>query len=157
MSKASRKKLFQRQNKSSSEVSISQALVDICERVFPHEKPQENDIEKLISLAVIAWNMANSSEEKRKELLKNFIDSVPNMKAELDADMAKIEKSGDIPEDEISIGSRTLQVLSAMVAAKNKHYPKDKRIIIDYAINGYNIQVSSIEPNEESATAKVAM
>lgn len=130
MGKASRKK----QNKQSFEIKVSEALVEICNPFLPKGNlARKGDLGKLLSISVIVWNVANSPVELQKSLLDKFTESYPNMTTGL------------------------YDVLLAMISLKQKRYPNDRRIIIDYDIKGDDIQVTSIEPKEPPATVQVAM
>lgn len=150
MGKASRKKHLQKQTKQfAGQLKLSEAILKICDPYMPMDDLEKNELEKLVTVAVIAWNIASLPQEKQADELMRFIEFVPNMKDELMEDVAKMEELGDIlPEEDLSIGSITLQIISDMLRRKEELYPDDKRRIVDFVIdeklNGYNIKISSV-------------
>jgi hypothetical protein len=150
MGKASRKKQLQRETKQPShEIKLSYAILEICEPFLPEQELKKNELEKLIIIAIVAWNIANLPQKEQPAELMKFIESVSDMREELEADLSKMAELGDIlPEDDLSIGSITLQVLSSMINRKRDLYLNDTREIVDFFVeesrNGYKVKISSV-------------
>jgi hypothetical protein len=161
MGKASRRKQLNRYAKQPTDrVKISDAIWEICQPFFPPDRNlKKHELEKLVVLAIIAWNITNLPADKQAEELMKVIEKIPNMKEELETDIIKMEKLGEfLPEEELSIGSMTLQILSEMIKRKKELYPNENSMIEDFTVkespNGYGLHVSaflSTNPNSISA------
>jgi hypothetical protein len=89
MGKASRKKHFKKQQAAALEmyvgVKLSEALIAICDP-YDYEDSSMEEYNKLMTMKVVAWNIANQPEEKRHEQLLGFINTMPKFKEELETD-----------------------------------------------------------------------
>ena len=141
MGKASRKKHQQRQPKRFVGIKLSAALLELCEPFEP-EKLSTKEFENLIALAAVAWNIAVLPKEDRIEKLTAFIDEMPTMRQELEAEMGK-HSSDSNPAPAIT----TIHFIGAMIQRKDELFPEDNRFILDFNVTdspeGPHLSVSS--------------
>lgn len=87
---------------------------------------------KLIALAVVAWNAAILSKAERKELIDTTINSIVTTAGE--------EWRKDSEE-----------VLRMLIKHKERHFPDDRRFIVDYRLTKtmgeFYLSVASVEKN----------
>lgn len=147
MGKASRKKHQQRQQKPFGGIKLSAALLELCEPFEP-EKLSTKEFENLIALAAVAWNIAVLPKEDRIEKLTAFIDEMPTMRQELEAEMGK-HSSDSNPAPAIT----TIHFIGAMIQRKDELFPEDNRFILDFNVKdsqeGPHLTVSSAPVNTE--------
>mgnify|MGYP000488705063 CR=1 FL=1 len=83
MGKASRNKKLKRQQTEALQnyghVKLSEALLTLCK---PYEIPEmsKQDYEKILSLSVIAWNIASFPENLREQKMMEMIYLIPELK-----------------------------------------------------------------------------
>ena len=149
MGKASRKKHQQRQQKPFGGIKLSAALLELCEPFEP-EKLSTKEFENLIALAAVAWNIAVLPKEDRIEKLTAFIDEMPTMRQELEAEMGKHSKDSK-PVPAIT----TVHFIGAMIQRKDELFPTDNRLILDFNVTdspeGPHLTVSSAPVNTDLA------
>jgi len=147
MGKASRKKHQQRQQKPHDGIKLSAALLELCE-LFEPEKLSTKEFENLIALAAVAWNIAALPKEDRIEKLTAFIDEMPTMRQELEAEMGKHSKDSN-PAPAIT----TIHFIGAIIQRKDELFPEDNRFILDFNVKdspeGPHLTVSSAPINTE--------
>lgn len=159
MGKASRKKQLKRYEKQPVDrTKLSDAILHICEYYFSfNETLKKSEFEKIVSMAIIGWNIAVMPEEERADAVAEFVKSQPGMQEELQADIEKMEKLGDVlpdvlPDDELSIGSITLQILTNMIMRKYELYPNEKAVITDFVVKenttGFGLNINAFLPKE---------
>jgi len=152
MGKASRNKKLKRQQTEALQnyghVKLSEALLTLCK---PYEIPEmsKQDYEKILSLSVIAWNIASFPEELRKQKIIEMVNLIPELKGiQEDELMSLINNSS---QNTASDGVVILQILSCMIQRKFELYSNDDRIVMDYWFESKSgddvLQVKSIIPN----------
>ncbi|MEI6270069.1 MAG: hypothetical protein WCP01_14415 [Methylococcaceae bacterium] len=145
MGKASRKKHLQRQQKPSVSIKLSAALLELCEPFEP-EKLSTKEFENLIALAAVAWNIGALPKEDRIEKLTAFIDEMPTMRQELEAEMGKHSNDSN-PAPAI----KTIHFIGAIIQRKDELFPEDNRFILDFNVKdspeGPQLTVSSAPVN----------
>ncbi len=149
MGKASRKKHQQRQQKPLGGIKLSAALLELCEPFEP-EKLSTKEFENLIALAAVAWNIAALPKEDRIEKLTAFIDEMPTMRQELEAEMGTYSQDSN-PAPAIT----TIHFIGAMIQRKDELFPEDNRFILDFNVKdspeGPHLTVSSAPVNTKLA------
>jgi iron-sulfur cluster repair protein YtfE (RIC family) len=133
MGKASRKKQSSRNEiQFVNGVKLSDALLEICEEYYSSEliaKLKKHELEELLNLIAMAWNIASVPQEDQSEKINHLINTIPNMKEELESDKLKEKKLGlPLPEEELSDGSIRLSALLTMIHIKEEKYPNEKLI-----------------------------
>ena len=155
MGKASRKKQLQRQQKQFGGTKLSAALIELCEPFEP-ENLSTKEFEKLIALAAVAWNIAVLPKEERLEKLTAFIETMPNMKEELETEIDMVlyddsEDTGSAP------ATTTIHFIGAMIQRKDELFPNDNRLVLNYCVKdspeGPHLTVSSapVKPERKNA------
>ena len=155
MGKASRKKQLQRQQKQYGGVKLSAALIELCEPFEP-ENLSTKEFENLIALAAVAWNIAVFPKDEQLERLTSFIETMPNMKEELEMEIDAV-----LHDDSKDTGSApattTIHFIGAMIQRKDELFPNDNRLVLNYSVKdspeGPHLTVSSapIDPERNSA------
>ena len=152
MGKASRNKRAKRQQATNLEkysgIKLSEALIDICEP-YDYDDSSLDECKKLITMAVVAWNIANQPEEKRYEQLLGFINTMPEFKEELETDFNYFMNNAN-SQEEPPASIVFLQILSALIQRKIELYPNDDRVVMDFKLEdtptGRHLSVSSLIP-----------
>ena len=164
MGKASRKKQLNRNEiQFVNGVKLSDALLEICEEYYSISIAdlKKHELEGVLYLASTAWNIASVPEEDQSEKINHVINTIPNMKEELESDKLKEKELGfPVPEEELSDGSIRLSALLTMIHIKEEKYPNEKWIIskINMKSNkdGYSIEVKAF-PVSKSTSVSVEM
>jgi hypothetical protein len=145
MGKASRKKHLQRQQKQFGGIKLSAALLELCEPFEP-ENLSTKELENLVALAAVAWNIAVLPKEERIEKLTAFIDEMPTMRQELENELGKVI-SDDSKDTNLSPAKTTLHFLGSLIQRKDELFPNDKRLIVNFNVKdspkGPHLSVSS--------------
>ncbi len=151
MGKASRKKQLQRQQKQFGDIKLSAALIELCEPFEP-ENLSAKEFEKLIALAAVAWNIAVLPKEERLEKLTAFIETMPNMKEELETEIDTVLHD-DSKDTDFAPATTMLHFIGAMIQRKDELFPNDIRIVLNYNVKdspeGPHLTVSSAPINPE--------
>jgi hypothetical protein len=132
MGKASRKKQLQRQQKQFGGIKLSAALIELCEPFEP-ENLSTKEFENLIALAAVAWNIAVLPKEERLESLTALIETMPNMKEELKAEIDTVLHD-DSKDSDFGPATTMLHFIGAMIQRKDELFPNDDRIIVNYNV-----------------------
>ena len=130
MGKASRKKHLQRQQKQYGGVKLSAALIELCEPFEP-DILSTKQFENLIALAAVAWNIAVLPKEERLERLTAFIETMPNMKEELESEIDTVLHD-DSKNTDFAPATTMLHFIGAMIQRKDELFPNDDRIVVNY-------------------------
>jgi len=158
MGKASRKKQLQRQQKQYGGSKLSAALIELCEPFEP-ENLSTKEFEKLIALAAVAWNIAVLPKEERLEKLTTFIETMPNMKKELETEIDAVLHD-DSKETDFTPATTMLHFIGAMIQRKDELFPNDDRIVMNYNVKdnpeGTHLTVSSAPINPERNNTNIA-
>jgi hypothetical protein len=93
-------------------VKMSEVL-DAFIEPYRHTAPAGDELRKLISLAIGAWNIALSPPEEQEAMLQSSLD--------------------DITDDE-DIKTDLREVLAEMIERKNTHFSEYRRVIIDFQL-----------------------
>lgn len=132
MGKASRKKHLQRQQKQYGGVKLSAALIELCEPFEP-DILSTKEFENLIALAAVAWNIAVLPKEERLERLTAFIETMPNMKEELESEIDTVLHD-DSKNTDFAPATTMLHFIGAMIQRKDELFPNDDRIVVNYNV-----------------------
>jgi len=132
MGKASRKKHLQRQQKQYKGVKLSAALIELCEPFEP-DILSTKELENLITLAAVAWNIAVLPKEERLERLTAFIETMPNMKVELESEIDTV-LNDDSKVTDFAPATTMLHFIGAMIQRKDELFPNDDRIVVNYNV-----------------------
>ncbi|MDD1640350.1 MAG: hypothetical protein LUQ68_02190 [Methylococcaceae bacterium] len=132
MGKASRKKHLQRQQKQYGGVKLSAALIELCEPFEP-DILSTKELENLIALAAVAWNIAVLPKEERLERLTAFIETMPNMKEELESEIDTVLHD-DSKNTDFAPATTMLHFIGAMIQRKDELFPNDDRIVVNYNV-----------------------
>jgi len=157
MGKASRKKQLQRQQKQYGGVKLSAALIELCEPFEP-ENLSTKEFENLIALAAVAWNIAVLPKEERLEKLTAFIETMPNMKEELESEIDAVLHD-DSKDTDFAPATTMLHFVGAMIQRKDELFPNDNRLVLNYSVKdsseGPHLTVSSapINPDRNNTDA----
>lgn len=130
MGKASRKKHLQRQQKQYGGVKLSAALIELCEPFEP-DILSTKELENLIALAAVAWNIAVLPKEERLERLTAFIETIPNMKEKLESEIDTVLHD-DSKNTDFAPATTMLHFIGAMIQRKDELFPNDDRIVVNY-------------------------
>jgi phage gp29-like protein len=130
--KASRKKHLQRQQKQYGGVKLSAALIELCEPFEP-DILSTKELENLIALAAVAWNIAVLPKEERLERLTAFIETMPNMKEELESEIDTVLHD-DSKNTDFAPATTMLHFIGAMIQRKDELFPNDDRIVVNYNV-----------------------
>jgi hypothetical protein len=145
MGKASRKKQLQRQQKQYGGSKLSAALIELCEPFEP-ENLSTKEFENLIALAAVAWNIAVLPKEERLEKLTAFIETMPNMKEELESEIDTVLHD-DSKDTDFAPATTMLHFIGAMIQRKDELFPNDSRLVLNYNVKdspkGPHLTVSS--------------
>jgi|CXWL01.1.fsa_nt_gi hypothetical protein len=152
MGKASRKKHLKRQQAVNLEkysgVKLSEALIDICEP-YDYDDLSLDAYKKLMTMAALAWNIANQPTDSRHEALLGFIKTMPEFKEELETDVNQFMVNED-PKAEPPTSIVMLQLVSVLIQRKDELYPNDDRVVMDFKVTetptDRHLSVSSIIP-----------
>jgi hypothetical protein len=110
----------------SSEVKMSEVLLEFLEPYSEHWETEE-ELRKLLSLAIVAWNAALYSGSKRKEFIERMLEVVPPMVRQ---DMKAI--------------------IEEMIQRKEKDFASNQRMVVDYHLamttQGPHLSVASTLP-----------
>jgi phage gp29-like protein len=128
--KASRKKHLQRQQKQYGGVKLSAALIELCEPFEP-DILSTKELENLIALAAVAWNIAVLPKEERLERLTAFIETIPNMKEKLESEIDTVLHD-DSKNSDFAPATTMLHFIGAMIQRKDELFPNDDRIVVNY-------------------------
>jgi phage gp29-like protein len=128
--KASRKKHLQRQQKQYGGVKLSAALIELCEPFEP-DILSTKELENLIALAAVAWNIAVLPKEERLERLTAFIETIPNMKEKLESEIDTVLHD-DSKNTDFAPATTMLHFIGAMIQRKDELFPNDDRIVVNY-------------------------
>jgi hypothetical protein len=128
--KASRKKHLQRQQEQYGGVKLSAALIELCEPFEP-DILSTKELENLIALAAVAWNIAVLPKEERLERLTAFIETMPNMKEELESEIDTVLHD-DSKNTDFAPATTMLHFIGAMIQRKDELFPNDDRIVVNY-------------------------
>ncbi len=132
MGKASRKKHLQRQQKQYGGVKLSAALIELCEPFEP-DILSTKQFENLIALAAVAWNIAVLPKEERLERLTAFIETMPNMKEELESEIDTVLHD-DSKNTDFAPATTMLHFIGAMIQRKDELFPNDDRIVVNFNV-----------------------
>jgi phage gp29-like protein len=132
MGKASRKKHLQRQQKQYGGVKLSAALIELCEPFEP-DILSTKQFENLIALAAVAWNIAVLPKEERLERLTAFIETMPNMKEELESEIDTVLHD-DSKNTDFAPATTMLHFIGAMIQRKEELFPNDDRIVVNFNV-----------------------
>ncbi|MDD1618783.1 MAG: hypothetical protein LUQ52_04580 [Methylococcaceae bacterium] len=132
MGKASRKKHLQRQQKQYGGVKLSAALIELCEPFEP-DILSTKELENLIALAAVAWNIAVLPKDERLERLTAFIETMPNMKEELESEIDTVLHD-DSKNTDFAPATTMLHFIGAMIQRKDELFPNDDRIVVNYNV-----------------------
>ncbi len=132
MGKASRKKHLQRQQKQYGGVKLSAALIELCEPFEP-DILSTKEFENLIALAAVAWNIAVLPKEERLERLTAFIETMPNMKEELESEIDTVLHD-DSKNTDFAPATTMLHFIGAMIQRKDELFPNDDRIVVNFNV-----------------------
>lgn len=132
MGKASRKKHLQRQQKQYGGVKLSAALIELCEPFEP-DILSTKELENLIALAAVAWNIAVLPKEERLERLTAFIETMPNMKEKLESEIDTVLHD-DSKNTDFAPATTMLHFIGAMIQRKDELFPNDDRIVVNYNV-----------------------
>jgi len=132
MGKASRKKHLQRQLKQYGGVKLSAALIELCEPFEP-DILSTKEFENLIALAAVAWNIAVLPKEERLERLTAFIETMPNMKEELESEIDTVLHD-DSKNTDFAPATTMLHFIGAMIQRKEELFPNDDRIVVNFNV-----------------------
>jgi hypothetical protein len=130
--KASRKKHLQRQQKQYGGVKLSAALIELCEPFEP-DILSTKELENLIALAAVAWNIAVLPKEERLERLTAFIETMPNMKEKLESEIDTVLHD-DSKNTDFAPATTMLHFIGAMIQRKDELFPNDDRIVVNYNV-----------------------
>jgi hypothetical protein len=130
MGKASRKKHLQRQQKQYGGVKLSAALIELCEPFEP-DILSTKELENLIALAAVAWNIAVLPKDERLERLTAFIETMPNMKEKLESEIDTVLHD-DSKNSDFAPATTMLHFIGAMIQRKDELFPNDDRIVVNY-------------------------
>jgi len=130
--KASRKKHLQRQQKQYGGVKLSAALIELCEPFEP-DILSTKELENLIALAAVAWNIAVLPKEERLERLTAFIETMPNIKEELESEIDTVLHD-DSKNTDFAPATTMLHFIGAMIQRKDELFPNDDRIVVNYNV-----------------------
>jgi len=151
MGKASRKKQLQRQQKQYGGIKLSAALIELCEPFEPGNLSTK-EFEKLIVLAAVAWNIAVLPKEDRLEKLTAFIETMPDMKEELETEIDTVLHDESKGTDFAS-ATTMLHFIGAMIQRKDELFPNDNRLVLNYNVKdrpeGPHLTVSYAPINPE--------
>lgn len=157
MGKASRKKQLQRQQKQFGGIKLSAALIELCEPFEPESLSAE-EFEKLIALAAVAWNIAVLPKDERLEKLTNFMETMPNMKEELETEIDTVLHD-DSKSTDFAPATTMLHLIGAMIQRKDELFPYDTRLVLNYDVKdspeGPHLTVSSAPINPERIKADI--
>jgi hypothetical protein len=128
--KASRKKHLQRQQKQYGGVKLSAALIELCEPFEP-DILSTKELENLIALAAVAWNIAVLPKDERLERLTAFIETMPNMKEKLESEIDTVLHD-DSKNSDFAPATTMLHFIGAMIQRKDELFPNDDRIVVNY-------------------------
>jgi hypothetical protein len=128
--KASRKKHLQRQQKQYGGVKLSAALIELCEPFEP-DILSTKELENLIALAAVAWNIAVLPKDERLERLTAFIETMPNMKEKLESEIDTVLHD-DSKNTDFAPATTMLHFIGAMIQRKDELFPNDDRIVVNY-------------------------
>ena len=132
MGKASRKKHLQRQQKQYGGVKLSAALIELCEPFEP-DILSTKELENLIALAAVAWNIAVLPKDERLERLTAFIETMPNMKEKLESEIDTVLHD-DSKNSDFAPATTMLHFIGAMIQRKDELFPNDDRIVVNYNV-----------------------
>jgi len=130
--KASRKKHLQRQQKQYGGVKLSAALIELCEPFEP-DILSTKELENLIALAAVAWNIAVLPKDERLERLTAFIETMPNMKEKLESEIDTVLHD-DSKNTDFAPATTMLHFIGAMIQRKDELFPNDDRIVVNYNV-----------------------
>jgi hypothetical protein len=157
MGKASRKKQLQRQQRQTADVKLSAALIELCEPFEP-EYLSATEFEKLIALAAVAWNIAVLPKDERLEKLTAFMETMPNMKEELETEIDSVLHD-DSKHTDFAPATTMLHLIGAMIQRKDELFPDDIRLVLNYEVNnrpeGPHLTVSSAPIKAEGTTIDI--
>jgi len=160
MGKSSRNKKLKKQEnealKRYGNLKLSEVLLTLCEPYIIPEMNQKR-YKSLISLSVIAWNVATFPEDIRTETLIEAIQFVPELKGLNENQLILLMKSST--PDDTRNHVVMLHMILGMIQQKINRYPNDNRFIVEFwfeSENGRNhLQVKSITPDAEKNTHSV--
>ena len=132
MGKASRKKHLQRQQKQYGGVKLSAALIELCEPFEP-DILSTKELENLIALAAVAWNIAVLPKDERLERLTAFIETMPNMKEKLESEIDTVLHD-DSKNTDFAPATTMLHFIGAMIQRKDELFPNDDRIVVNFNV-----------------------
>lgn len=159
MGKASRKKHLQRQQKQYGGIKLSAVLIELCEPFEP-ENLSTKEFEKLVVLAVVAWNIAVLPEEERLEKLTAFVNEMPKMRQELETEIDTVLHNDSKGTDFAPPATTTLHFIGARIQRKDELFPKDNRLVLDFKVKdspeGAHLTVSSAPLNPERDNTTIA-
>ena len=158
MGKASRKKHLQRQQKQYGGIKLSAALIELC-APFEPENLATKEFENLIALAAVAWNIAVLPKEERLEKLTSFVETMPDMKEELESEIDTVLHD-DSKDPDFAPATTMLHFIGAMIQRKDEQFPNDNRFILDFNVKdnpeGPYLTVSSAPINPVHSNNNVA-
>ena len=151
MGKARRKKQLQRQQKQFGGIKLSAALIELCEPFEP-ENLSATEFEKLIAIAAVAWNIAVLPKDERLEKLTAFVETMPDMKEELETEIDNVLHDNSKITD-FAPATTMLHLIGAMIQRKDELFPNDIRLVLNYDVKdspeGPHLTVSSAPINPE--------
>ena len=132
MGKASRKKHLQRQQKQYGGIKLSAALIELC-APFEPENLATKEFENLIALVAVAWNIAVLPKEERLEKLTSFVETMPDMKEELESEIDTVLHD-DSKDPDFAPATTMLHFIGAMIQRKDELFPNDNRLVLNYNV-----------------------
>ena len=157
MGKASRKKQLQQQQKQFGGIKLSSALIELCEPFEP-ETLSAKEFENLIALAAVAWNIAVLPKDERLEKLTAFVETMPDMKEELETEIDTVLHDNSKIAD-FAPATTMLHLIGAMIQRKDELFPNDIRLVLNYEVKdspeGPHLAVSSAPINAEHINADI--
>ena len=113
------------------EVKMSKVLEEFVEPYleFAQNRSQQ---EKLLTIAVVAWNMAIMPENKRQDMIDQLIKTA-------------LKGHGSLAQQD------TREIIDELIARKQKFFAKNKRYIVDFQLQGrgkqFDLSVASTLSN----------
>ena len=111
----------------SGQVKMSAVLTDFVEPYVQYAETEE-ELRKLLTLAVMAWNASFLPEDKQQDMIESVLDA-------------------GIPEGEDELKAGLKQIMNTMIARKKAHFSEYTRDIIDFEVQDlgedYHITVAS--------------
>ena len=109
------------------EAKMSEVLTDFVEPYLESADTRQ-DHQKLLMIAIVAWNTALLPEEKQQGVIDELVDQ-------------------SLPKDADSLRTNMKQVVSELITRKKRYFSEYKRVIIDFELkdrgDSYYLSVAS--------------